>query len=288
MYPASFEYHRAASAKEAVALLGKYGAEAKLIAGGHSLLPLMKLRLAQPRHLIDVRRIPELCFIREDRGAVVVGAATPHAVLEASALLQKVLPILSEAAGQIGDAQVRNLGTLGGSLAHADPTADLPAVALALGAEVVTLGPKGARTLAADDFFVELMTTALLPDEILTEVRFPAQAKGTAGAYEKYPHPASRFAVVGVAAQLTLQGGKVTAARVAITGLSTKAHRAKAVEAALQGKPADEATLSAAAAKAVDGLKLRSDAQLSEAYRRSLAVTFTLKALSRAAKRAAG
>jgi aerobic carbon-monoxide dehydrogenase medium subunit len=288
MYPASFEYHRATSAKEAVALLSKYGGEAKLIAGGHSLLPLMKLRLAQPRHLIDLRRIPELSFIREDKGMVVVGAATPHAVLEASTLLQKVLPILSETAGQIGDAQVRNLGTLGGSLAHADPTADLPAVALALGAELVTLGPKGARTVAADDFFVELMTTALLPDEILTEVRFPVQAKGTGGAYEKYPHPASRFAVVGVAAQLSLQGGKVTAARVAITGLSTKAHRAKAVEAALQGKPADEATLSAAAAKAVDGLKLRSDAQLSEAYRRSLAITFTLKALSRAAKRAAG
>jgi carbon-monoxide dehydrogenase medium subunit len=288
MYPAAFEYHRATSAKDAVALLGKYGGEAKLIAGGHSLLPLMKLRLAQPRHLIDVRRIPELSFIREEKGMVSVGAATPHATLEASALLQKALPILSEAAAQIGDAQVRNLGTLGGSLAHADPTADLPAVALALGAELLVLGPKGARTVAADDFFVELMTTALLPDEILTEVRFPAPAKGTGGAYEKYPHPASRFAVVGVAAQLTLQAGKVTAARVAITGLGTKAQRAKAVEAALVGKAPDEATLAAAAAKASDGLKLRSDAQLSEAYRRSLAVTFTGRALARAAKRAAG
>jgi len=288
MYPVAFEYHRATSAKDAVALLGKYGGEAKLIAGGHSLLPLMKLRLAQPRHLIDVRRIPELSFIREEKGMVSVGAATPHATLEASALLQKALPILSEAAAQIGDAQVRNLGTLGGSLAHADPTADLPAVALALGAELLVLGPKGARTVAADDFFVELMTTALLPDEILTEVRFPAPPKGTGGAYEKYPHPASRFAVVGVAAQLTLQAGKVTAARVAITGLGTKAQRAKAVEAALVGKAPDEATLAAAAAKASDGLKLRSDAQLSEAYRRSLAVTFTGRALARAAKRAAG
>jgi carbon-monoxide dehydrogenase medium subunit len=288
MYPAAFEYHRATSAKDAVALLGKYGGEAKLIAGGHSLLPLMKLRLAQPRHLIDVRRIPELSFIREDKGTVSVGAATPHATLESSALLQKTLPILSEAAGQIGDAQVRNLGTLGGSLAHADPTADLPAVALALGAELVALGPKGTRTVAADDFFVELMTTALLPDEILTEVRFPAPQKGSGGAYEKYPHPASRFAVVGVAAQLTLQGGKVTAARVAITGLGTKAQRAKAVEAALVGKAPDEATLLAAAAKAPDGLKLKSYAQLSEAYRKSLAVTFTGRALARAAKRAAG
>jgi aerobic carbon-monoxide dehydrogenase medium subunit len=288
MYPATFEYHRATSAQDAVALLGKYGGEAKLIAGGHSLLPLMKLRFAQPRHLIDVRRIPALSFIREEKGMVVVGAATPHATLETSALLKKVLPILSEAAGEIGDAQVRNWGTLGGSLAHADPSADLPAVVLALGAELSALGPGGARTLRAEDFFVELMTTALRPDELLTEVRFPTPPKGSGGAYEKYPHPASRYAVVGVAAQLTVQGGKVTGAAVAITGLGTKAQRAKAVEAALLGKPADEASLAAAAAKAPDGLKLRADAQLSEAYRRSLAVTFTARALARASQRATG
>jgi aerobic carbon-monoxide dehydrogenase medium subunit len=285
MYPAAFEYHRATSAQDAVALLGKYGDEAKLIAGGHSLLPLMKLRFAQPRHLIDVRRIAALSFIREEKGHWVVGAATPHATLETSALLQKALPILSEAAGQIGDAQVRNWGTLGGSLAHADPSADLPAVVLALGAELSALGPRSVR---AEDFFVELMTTALRPDELLTEVRFPTPAKGSGGAYEKYPHPASRYAVVGVAAQLTLQEGKVTAAAVCITGLGTKVHRAKAVEAALLGKTADAASLAAAAAQAPDGLKLRADAQLSEAYRRSLAVTFTARALARASQRAAG
>jgi aerobic carbon-monoxide dehydrogenase medium subunit len=288
MYPSPFEYHRAKSAQDAVALLGKYGEEAKLIAGGHSLLPLMKLRFAQPKHLIDVARIPELSFIREEKGVVTVGAATPHAMLEASASLQKHLPILSEAAAQIGDPQVRNLGTIGGSLAHADPAADLPAVVLALRAELSLLGPRGARTLSAEDFFVELMTTALRPDELLTEVRFPAQPKGAGGAYEKYPHPASRYAVVGVAAQLTLAGGKVSAASVGLTGLSTVVHRAKAVEAALLGKPVDEAALSAAAAKAPDGLKLRSDANLSEAYRRSLAVTFTGRALAKAAQRAQG
>jgi aerobic carbon-monoxide dehydrogenase medium subunit len=288
MYPSPFEYHRAKSAQEAVALLGKYGVEAKLIAGGHSLLPLMKLRLAQPKHLIDVRRVSELSFIREEKGVVSLGAATPHATLEASSLLQKHLPILSEAAAQIGDAQVRNLGTLGGSLAHADPSADLPAVVLALRAELSVLGPRGTRTLLAEDFFVELMTTALRADELVTEVRFPAQPKGSGGAYEKYPHPASRYAVVGVAAQLTLVGGQVSAAGVAITGLGTVVHRAKAVEAALLGKPADEATLSAAAAKAPEGLKLRADAALSEAYRRALAVTFTGRALARAVKRAKG
>jgi aerobic carbon-monoxide dehydrogenase medium subunit len=288
MYPSPFEYHRAKSAQDAVTLLGKYGDEAKLIAGGHSLLPLMKLRFAQPKHLIDVARVPELSFIREEKGGVTIGAATPHATLEASALLQTHLPILSEAAAQIGDAQVRNLGTLGGSLAHADPSADLPAVVLALRAELQVLGPRGARTLAAEDFFVELMTTALKPDELLTEVRFPAQPKGSGGAYEKYPHPASRYAVVGVAAQLTLSGGKVSAASVALTGLGTVVHRAKGVEAALLGMAPDEATLNAAAAKAPDGLKLRSDANLPEAYRRSLAVTFTARALARAAKRAAG
>ncbi len=288
MYPAPFEYHRASSAEDAVALLGQYGDEAKLIAGGHSLLPLMKLRFAQPRHLIDVRRIPGLSGIREEKGSLWVGAATPHAVVATSALVQATLPMLAEAAGQIGDPQVRNLGTLGGSLAHADPAADLPAVALALSAELVALGPHGVRTLQADAFFLDLMTTALGQGELLTEVRFPKPEAGSVGAYEKYPHPASRYAVVGVAAQLTLVQGKVTKARVAVTGLGTKAQRAAAVETALVGKAADEATFSAAAQRATEGLKLRSDAQMPEAYRRALAVTVARRALARAASRAAG
>ena len=288
MYPAPFEYHRATTAQDAVALLGKYGDEAKLIAGGHSLLPLMKLRFAQPRHLIDVRRIPGLSGIREEKGGLLVGAATPHAVVAASALVQAKLPMLAEAAAQIGDPQVRNLGTLGGSLAHADPSADYPAVVLALSAELVALGPRGVRTLQADAFFLGLMTTALAPDELLTEVHFPTPDVGSGGAYEKYPHPASRYAVVGVAAQLTLVKGKVTKARVALTGLGTKAQRATAVESALLGKAAEEAALAAAAQKATEGLKLRSDAQLPEPYRRALAATVANRALSRAASRAGG
>ncbi|HXX29109.1 MAG TPA: xanthine dehydrogenase family protein subunit M [Myxococcaceae bacterium] len=288
MYPSPFEYHRAGSVQDAVALLGKYGEDAKVIAGGHSLLPLMKLRLAQPKHLVDIRRIPGLNGIREDRGAIVIGAATPHAALEASALLRQRLPIVSEAAGLIGDAQVRNMGTVGGSLAHADPGADLPAVMLALGAELSVLGPKGTRTVAVEDFFVDMMTTALAPSDVITEVRVPFPPSGSGAAYEKFPHPASRYALAGVAALLTVAGGKVTAARVAITGLGTKASRAKAVEAAAVGKAPDAASLGAAAERANDGLKLRSDAQLPEPYRRSLAVTFTRRALTAAAKRAGG
>jgi len=288
MYPEPFEYHRAGTAQEAVSLLARYGEEARLLAGGHSLLPLMKLRLAEPKHLIDVRRIPGLSGVKEERDALVIGAATPHHTLESSPLVRQRLPILAEAAAQIGDVQVRNLGTIGGSLAHADPAADLPAVMLALGAELVALGPKGLRTIPVDDFFVKLLTTSLAPGEMLTEVRIPFPPSGSGGAYEKFPHPASRYAIVGVAAMVTVTGGKVSAARIGITGVAAKAFRAKAAEAALAGKAPDEEAVSAAAAKATEGLAVRSQPQMTEAYWRSLTVTFTRRALTRAAKRATG
>ena len=287
MYPAPFEYHRASTAHEAVALLGRYGAEAKLLAGGHSLIPLLKLRFASPKHLIDVRRIPGLSGVREDGGMLVVGAATPHATLERSPLVRERLPMLAEAAAQIGDPQVRNMGTIGGSLVHADPSADLPAVMLALGATLVALGPKGPRTLPIDSFFFKLFTTMLGPDELLTEIVIPLPGPGTGGAYEKFPHPASRYAIVGVAAQLTLQGGRISAARIGITGVAAKAYRAAAAEAALVGQAPDAATFSAAAARATEGVAVRSDPQTGDAYWRSLATTFTRRALQRAAKRAA-
>src|SRR5688500_16020973 len=167
MYTAPFEYHRARSVEEAVALLGKHGDDAKLLAGGHSLIPLLKLRFAQPRHLIDVRRIPNLSGIREDGEAIVIGAATTHAQVERSSVAER-LQILAEAASQIGDPLVRNMGTVGGSLAHADPGADWPAVMLALGAEFRVFGPRGARTIQADDFFLDILSTALEAAEILT------------------------------------------------------------------------------------------------------------------------
>ncbi len=286
MYPVPFEYHRAGSVQEAVDLLARFGEGAKLLAGGHSLLPLMKLRLAEPRHLVDIRRIPGLSGVRVEGGGLVVGAATPYQVLERSPLVRERLPILAEAAGQIGDPQVRNLGTIGGSLAHADPAADMPAVMLALGAELVATGPKGTRTLPVDGFFLKLFTTALSPGEVLTEVRIPVPPAGSGGAYAKFAHPASRYAIVGVAAVVTVSGGRISAARVAITGVGSKAARATATEAALMGKAADAATVSAAAQKAVDGLSVRSDPRMDPDYWRSLAVTFTRRALATAVERA--
>ena len=286
MYPVPFEYHRARSVQEAVELLTRYGEWARPLAGGHSLLPLMKLRMAEPKHLVDIRRIPGLSGVREEAGMLIVGAATPHQILERSPLVRRRLPILSEAAAQIGDAQVRNMGTIGGSLAHADPAADLPAVMLAVGAELVAVGPKGTRAIPVDGFFLKLFTTTLLPGELLTEVRIPLPSAGTGGAYAKFPHPASRYAIVGVAAVVTVVGGKISAARVAITGVGAKAARAAATEAALVGKAADAAAASSAAEKAAEGLVVRSDPRMDPEYWRALAVTFTRRALAAALERA--
>jgi carbon-monoxide dehydrogenase medium subunit len=286
MYPVPFEYHRAGSVDEAVALLGRFGESARLLAGGHSLLPLMKLRLAEPRHLVDIRRIPGLSGVREEGGALVIGAATPHQVLERSPLVRERLPMLSEAAAQIGDAQVRNMGTIGGSLAHADPSADLPAVMLALGAELVATGAKGRRAIPVDRFFVKLFTTSLAPGELLTEIRVSLPPAGSGGAYAKFPHPASRYAVVGVAALVTVAAGKISAARVAITGVGAKAVRAAATETALVGKAPDPAIVTAAAAKAPEGLTVRADPRMDPDYWRALTVTFTRRALATALERA--
>ena len=247
MYPATFEYHRPTTVDEAVRLLATHKDDAKLLAGGHSLIPLMKLRLTTPKHVVDLRRITGLSGVREESGAIVIGALTTHYAIESNASLEGKCPMLPEAAAMIGDPQVRNWGTIGGSLAHADPAADWPAVVLALGAELRATGPKGSRPIKAEDFFKDLLTTVLGPDEVLTEIRIPAPAAGTGMAYVKHPHPASRFAVVGVAAVLTVSGGKCDKASVAITGVGPKAARAKGVEAALAGKALDAQTIAAAA-----------------------------------------
>src|SRR5437867_430233 len=245
MYPAQFEYHTPGTVKDALALLGKLGDDAKLLAGGHSLLPAMKLRLAQPKHLVDLRKVPGLSGIKEEGGMLVIGAMTTHYAIESSAVVKAKCPVLAATAGLIGDPMVRNMGTIGGSLAHADPAADYPAVIIACGAEMVAEGPKGKRTIKADDFFKGLLTTALAADEILTEVRVPVCGPKVGCAYQKFPHPASRFAVVGVAAVLTMDGGKVSKAGIGITGAGTKAVRAKGVEAGLTGKALDDATVRA-------------------------------------------
>jgi carbon-monoxide dehydrogenase medium subunit len=287
MYPASFEYHRAGSVSEALSLLQRFPEDGKIIAGGHSLLPVMKLRFAQPAHLIDIRRIPELKGIREEDGRVVIGAATTHATVARSDVLRRRVPILAEAAGRIGDPLVRNMGTIGGSLAHADPAADLPAVVLALGAEVRARGPMGERTIQADDFFLDLFTSALGADEVLTQVRVPIPPASTGGAYEKYPDPASGYAVVGVAAMITLgSGGVVQRARVGITGLGQKATRATAVEEALTGKGANAAAIEAACQRVTDGLDLSDDAGGSAAYKANLAAVYARRAVARAAEQA--
>jgi carbon-monoxide dehydrogenase medium subunit len=287
MYPATFEYHRASSLDDALALLACYPDDGKLIAGGHSLLPVMKLRFAQPAHLIDIRRVPELAGIREADGALHIGATTTHAAVGSSDVIRSRVPMLSEAASRIGDAQVRNMGTIGGSLAHADPAADLPAVVLALGAELRVIGRKGERTIPVDRFFTGMFTSALAPDELLVEVRVPLPSARTGGAYEKYADPASGYAVVGVAAVVTLGGGDVVQrARIAMTGLAPYPARLTAVEGALAGKGATPDAIEAAARRAAEGLEVRDSGGGGTAYKANLAAVYARRALARAVDRA--
>lgn len=288
MIPAQFEYHAPTSVKEALQLL-KTLPDAKLVAGGHSLLPLMKFRLATPANLIDLGRIVGLRGIKEEKGQVVIGGMTTHWMIESSNLLRQKAPLLPETAGQIGDIQVRNMGTIGGSLAHADPAADYPAAVLALEAEMVAEGPHGRRAIAASDFFTGLYATALALDEILVEVRVPVQPARTGTAYLKFPHPASGFAVVGVAALVTLDGkGRCERARVGITGVAPVAYRARAVEDRLRGQAVDAGTIAAAAGLAADGVDANADIFASAEYRRHLAAVFARRAVQKALERATG
>jgi aerobic carbon-monoxide dehydrogenase medium subunit len=282
MYPAQFDYHTPGSIKEALDLLGKHKDEAKLLAGGHSLLPAMKFRLARPAHLVDLRKVPGLSGIKEDGGTLVIGAMTTHYAVESSAAVKSKWPVLAATAALIGDPMVRNMGTIGGSLAHADPAADYPATIIALNSEMVVEGAKGKRTIKVDDFFKGLMTTAVGADEILTEVRVPALAANQSAAYMKFPHPASRFAVVGVAAVLTVDGGTCSKASIGITGAGTHATRAKGVEAAIAGKALDAASIQAAAEKAPDGVDVQADLQGSVDYKRHLLKVFAKRAIEAA------
>ena len=282
MFPNQFEYHRPDSVQAAVGLLAA-DPDAKLIAGGHSLLPAMKLRLASPSSLVDLGGIDGLATI-DAAGAVTIGAMTTYAMLRDSRELRRVLPMVSDAADNVGDPAVQARGTLGGSLAHSDPAADFTAIFLALNGSVDVTGGNGSRTIEADDLFVDLFTTALQPDEIITSVSFPAPQSGTGMAYEKFRHPASGYAVVGVAAVVTTGGdGNVASARIAITGAPSKATRATATEQALVGKALDDDAITAAAALAADGLDINGDHFASEEYRRHLVTVLTGRALKRAA-----
>jgi aerobic carbon-monoxide dehydrogenase medium subunit len=287
MYPAPFEYHTPKSLDEVIALLGRHPDDAKILAGGHSLLPILKLRFAEPAHLIDLRKVPLLNGIREADGALVIGAMTTHRSIENSDLVRRKLQILSDAARQIGDAQVRSRGTIGGSLVHADPNADLPAVMLAAGAVMKAVGPSGARTIKAQDFFLGIMTSAIGAGEVLTEIQIPIPTGRTGGAYAKYPHPASRFAVVGAAAMVTLGSGQVVqSAQVALTGVGPMAFRAAGTEQALIGQAVDATLIKAAAQRAAEGAELVADAQGSEAYKANLARVYVAMALEQAVERA--
>ena len=284
MIPAQFDYLAPATLDEALALLSRHGDDAKVLAGGHSLIPAMKLRLAQPQMLIDIGRIKSLSYIREDGGQIKIGAMTTHYQIESSARLREICPILPEAAGQIGDVQVRNKGTIGGSLAHSDPAADWPAVALALDAELRAVSSRGERTIRAVDFFVDLFTTALQPGEILSEIRIAAPKAGAGQSYLKAAQPASGFAVVGVAVNLTRDAsGKCESAAIGVTGVASKAYRAAAVESALTGAALDEPTIAAAASHATDGVDANGDLYASAEYRKHLAVVYTRRAIQAAA-----
>jgi carbon-monoxide dehydrogenase medium subunit len=287
MIPAAFEYHAPRSLDDALRLVERHGDEAKLLAGGHSLLPLMKLRLASPRFIIDLGKIRGLSYIRAENGQISIGAMTTHALVESSALLLEKCPLLPETVAQIADVQVRNRGTIGGSLAHADPAADYPASILALDAEIVALSSAGTRTIPATEFFVDLLTTQLRPGEILTEIRVPVLAARTGTAYQKLHQPASGFAIVGAAARVALsRNGKIEDVAVGITGLGAKAYRATAVERALRNKAISPKLLADAARHAARGVDPLSDIHASAEYRREMAAVYARRALERAIARA--
>jgi carbon-monoxide dehydrogenase medium subunit len=275
--PEEFEYAQPSSLQEALQLLAQHGENAKLLAGGHSLIPLMKLRLAAPSVLVDLGRVRELKGIRLDGGRVRIGALTTHAEVASSSVVQQNAPALAQAAREIGDRQVRARGTIGGSLAHNDPAADLPAVMLALDAQITAQSARGSRTLAAESFFTGMLETALAPDEVLTEV---SVAVAPRSAYAKFPNPASHYAIAGVG--VALQGnGTVTSARVGITGAAETAYRATAAEAALAGRALTTDSIAAASAAAYDGRELLGDIHASAEYRSNLVKVMTRRALEK-------
>jgi len=283
MIPLPFEYARAATLDDAVAKLAAANGRAKLLAGGHSLVPLMKLRLAEPTVLIDIARIPGLSGIREKDGRIEIGAGTVHHEVASSALLREQCPVVADAAAAIGDPQVRNRGTLGGSLAHADPSADYPAAMLAVDADMHIRGPKGSRTVNATQFFRGLFTVDLAADEILVSVEFsPARASAYAKLYQR----ASHFAIVGVAAALDASNGTIRSARIGVTGAGPAASRLTRVEEALVGKPASKDVFATATKDAGAHLQsVTADIHASEEYRRAMIAVFARRALEGAIAR---
>jgi carbon-monoxide dehydrogenase medium subunit len=281
--PAAFDYEAPGTVEEALALLAGAGdREVKVLAGGQSLLPVMRLRLAAPDLVVDLGRIAELRGVRDDGDAVVIGAMTTHDDVTREPLIRQHVPLLSLAAQTVADPQVRHRGTFGGALAHADPAGDLPAPALALGAEFVIAGPGGRRTVAAADFFADLFTTAIGEGELLVEVRVPKHT-GWGAHYEKFAVVAQAWSVVGVAATVRTDGGTIAEAKVALTNMGLVPIRATGVEQALIGRPAIAEVIRAAASHAAEGTSPMSDASADEDYRRHLATVLTGRAVQAAA-----
>lgn len=287
MKPAPFTYAAPATVEEALALLAEYGEAAKLLAGGQSLMPLMNLRLARPQYVIDLNRITGLDYIREADGALTVGAMTRQRSLERTALVQQHYPLLHEAVRHIGHVAIRNRGTVGGSIAHADPAAELPAVLLAYGGGVQVQGPRGTRQIAADELFLTYLTTALEPEEILTEVRFPGWPDGTGWCFMEESRRHGDFAMVGVAVLLTLDSARqCSRVAVALCGVGDRPHKVAAAPALLRGHPVDEARIREVAQAVAAEIEPEGDLHASAAFRRHLSTVLTQRALRQAAARA--
>jgi len=280
MIPESFDYQRASTVSEAISLLQQHGEDAKIVAGGHSLVPTMKLRLATPGTLIDIGGISELKYINDKGDHLAIGAGATHWMIESSDLIQKKAPGLSQAAAQVGDVQVRNRGTIGGVLAHSDPQADYPGVVLALDSTLVVQGSRGERTIAVSDYFTGLWETALGDDELLTEVRIPTDSANANSCYLKFPQPASRYPYVGCAVAMDSSAGSCSDIRVGFSGVGETAFRDSGVEDALRGNTLNESAIASASAKAADGRSVLSDVFVSEEYRRAMAQVYVKRALT--------
>jgi aerobic carbon-monoxide dehydrogenase medium subunit len=288
MIPPAFEYLRPATIPEAIALLQQHGDDAKILSGGQSLIPMMKLRIARPAYLVDINRIPGLSYVKEEGGFLKIGGLTREAELEASPLVRSKYPILLDTAYVIADPQVRNLATVAGNLAHGDPANDHPATMLALGAQIVATGARGERIIPIEDFFVTLFTTALRQGEILTEIRIPSPPAHSGGAYFKLERKVGDFATAAVAAQVTLDGsGAVQKVGIGLTNVGPTPIKAKKAEDFLRGKKMDAASIAQAAQFAADEAQPSSDLRGPAEYKKGLVKELAKRALSRAAERAA-
>lgn len=288
MIPGKFEYFAPATLPEAVKLLSEKGYGAKILAGGQSLIPAMRFRLAQPEILIDINRIDGLSYIKEENGHLVIGAMTREADLDANPLIHQKYPLLADTAKVIADPLVRNMATVGGNLAHADPANDHPATMLAYNASVVAVGPGGERTIPIDEFFVDLFTSSLAENEILKEIRIPTPPAGSGGAYLKLERKVGDYAVAAVAVQLTVAGNTCQSIRIGLTNVSPTPMRAANAEATLAGQPLTEDNVKAAGAAAAQACEPSADLRGSEEYKRDIVRVLTIRAINKAVERAKG